>query len=55
MNQEKLDVVYMKMAMAFAELSYCKRSQVGAIVVKDGNIIACGFNGTPSGFENCCE
>ncbi|MFC2176226.1 cytidine/deoxycytidylate deaminase family protein, partial [Bacteroidota bacterium] len=27
----------------------------GAIIVKEGQIIADGYNGTPSGFDNCCE
>lgn len=35
--------------------SYCKRRQVGALVVKDKMIISDGYNGTPSGFENICE
>ena len=38
-----------------AENSYCKRRQVGALVVKDKMIISDGYNGTPSGFENVCE
>ncbi len=43
------------MARIWAENSYCKRRQVGALLVKDGAIISDGFNGTPSGFENICE
>lgn len=43
------------MARIWAENSYCKRRQVGAIIVKDKMIISDGFNGTPSGFENVCE
>lgn len=43
------------MALEWAKLSYCKRKQVGALIVKDRMIISDGFNGTPSGFENCCE
>ena len=43
------------MARIWAENSYCKRRQVGAIVVKDQRIISDGYNGTPSGFENICE
>ena len=41
--------------MEWAKLSYCKRKQVGALIVKDRMIISDGYNGTPSGFENCCE
>lgn len=43
------------MAMEWAQLSYCKRRQVGALIVKDRMIISDGYNGTPSGFDNCCE
>lgn len=43
------------MARIWAENSYCKRRQVGALVVKDKMIISDGYNGTPSGFENICE
>jgi len=51
----KFDIAYLKMAQEWAKLSYCKRKQVGAIIVKDRMIISDGYNGTPSGFENCCE
>mgnify|MGYP000829241239 FL=1 len=43
------------MASIWAENSYCKRRQVGALIVKDQMIISDGYNGTPSGFENVCE
>lgn len=43
------------MAHEWGKLSYCKRKQVGAIVVKDRMIISDGYNGTPTGFENFCE
>ncbi|AZA52454.1 MAG: dCMP deaminase family protein [Chryseobacterium sp.] len=51
----KFDKAYLKMAQEWANLSYCKRKQVGALIVKDRMIISDGYNGTPSGFENCCE
>lgn len=54
-KQLKLDLRYLRMAKIWAENSYCKRRQVGALVVKDQMIISDGFNGTPSGFENVCE
>lgn len=54
-KQIALDKRYMKMAAIWAENSYCKRRQVGALLVKDKMIISDGFNGTPSGFENVCE
>ena len=43
------------MAETWGKLSYCKRRQVGAIIVKNRMIISDGYNGTPSGFENVCE
>ncbi len=52
---EKFDKSYLRMAAIWAENSYCKRRQVGAILVKDNMIISDGYNGTPSGFENKCE
>jgi dCMP deaminase len=54
-KQLKLDERYLRMAMVWAENSYCTRRQVGALLVKDKMIISDGYNGTPSGFENVCE
>ena len=54
-KQKSLDSKYLRMARIWAENSYCKRRQVGALVVKDHMIISDGYNGTPSGFENVCE
>ena len=52
---EKFDKAYLEMAAVWARNSYCKRRQVGALLVKDRMIISDGYNGTPSGFENICE
>lgn len=54
-KQLKLDRRYLRMTRIWAENSYCKRRQVGALVVKDKMIISDGYNGTPSGFPNVCE
>lgn len=54
-KQELLDKRYLRMAAIWAENSYCRRRQVGAILVKGQMIISDGFNGTPAGFENVCE
>lgn len=54
-KQRKYDIAYLRMAREWAQLSYCRRRQVGALIVKERMIISDGYNGTPSGFENICE
>ena len=54
-KQLKYDKAYLRIADEWGKLSYCKRKQVGAIIVKDRMIISDGYNGTPTGFENFCE
>lgn len=54
-KQQLLDQRYLKMADIWSQNSYCKRRQVGALLIKDQMIISDGYNGTPSGFENVCE
>jgi len=54
-KQEQFDRRYLEMARIWALNSYCKRRQVGALIVKEKMIISDGYNGTPSGFENVCE
>jgi dCMP deaminase len=54
-KKSKYDKAYLRIAKEWAKLSYCNRKKVGAIIVKDKMIISDGYNGTPSGFENCCE
>ena len=51
----KYDQAYLRIAQEWGKLSYCKRKQVGALIVKGRMIISDGFNGTPTGFENYCE
>ena len=50
-----LDKRYLRMARIWGENSYCRRRQVGALIVKEKMIISDGYNGTPSGFPNVCE
>lgn len=54
-KQLRYDIAYIKMATEWGKLSRCNRKQVGALIVKDKMIISDGYNGTPSGFDNCCE
>ena len=53
--KKKFIKTYMDVAESFAKLSSAVRLQVGAIVVKDDRIISIGYNGMPSGWDNCCE
>lgn len=54
-KQRAIDLRYLRMAAIWSENSYCNRRKVGALLVKDKMIISDGYNGTPSGFQNCCE
>ncbi len=54
-KQLKYDKAYINMAFEWAKLSHCKRKQVGALIVKERMIISDGYNGAPTGFDNCCE
>ena len=54
-KQRKLDSVFMNITKEVATLSHCVRFKVGAVLVKNGNIISMGYNGTPAGMDNCCE
>src|SRR6056297_2614421 len=54
-KQNAFDRRYLEMAQTWSKNSYCKRRQVGALIVKEKMIISDGYNGTPSGFENVCE
>lgn len=49
------DLDYIRICEIIAEKSHSTRSKVGAVLVKDDNIISFGYNGTPAGFDNVCE
>lgn len=51
----KHEQLYMDLARRISGESQCQRLNVGAVIVKDRNIIAFGWNGTPTGFPNACE
>jgi len=51
----KYNKVMMKTAFIWAEMSYCKRAKVGAVIAKDNRILVASYNGTVSGANNCCE
>ena len=52
---QRQDYALIKTAEIFADLSRCERSRVGAVIARDGRIIATGYNGTPPGYDNKCE
>ncbi len=54
-KQIELDITYLKMADVWGQLSKAKRKKVGCLIVKDGQIISDGYNGTPAGYDNNCE
>ena len=52
----KYDIAYLKMAEAFSETSVAERLKVGCVIVRDGQPISLGINGTPTGwYTNNCE
>lgn len=54
MKQKFIDL-YMDWARRVAQLSYARRLNVGAVIVKDDTVISYGYNGMPAGWDNNCE
>lgn len=54
-RKKQFNITYINIAKEVSKLSRCKRAKVGAVIVKDKNIISYGYNGTPCGFCNICE
>ena len=54
-KQSQLDETYLRMANIWSLLSKAKRKKVGCLIVKNGQIISDGYNGTPAGYDNNCE
>lgn len=55
MPRPSKDAYYLSIARAVAERSTCLRRKYGAVVVKNDEIIATGYNGAPRGESNCCD
>lgn len=49
------DHQFLEIARIISESSKCVSLKVGAVLVREGRIISVGFNGTPSGYTNCCD
>ncbi len=54
-KQKRLDQLFLNIAKEISQMSYCVRAKVGSVLVKESNIVSMGYNGMPSGLENCCE
>lgn len=54
-KEKRYDLAYLNLAKEWSKLSHCDRKKVGALIVKNGMIISDGYNGSPTGFDNCCE
>ncbi len=54
-KEDRYDSLYLDLARRIALMSYAEKRKVGAIAVKNNNILSFGFNGTPTGFPNICE
>lgn len=54
-NRPDKDTYYLDIALAVSKRSTCLRRHYGCVIVKDDIIIATGYNGSPRGYENCCD
>lgn len=54
-NRPAHDEYFMEIANVVAKRSTCLRIHVGAVIVKDGQILSTGYNGAPHGFEHCLD
>lgn len=54
-KQKKFDRMFMRLARDMADMTAAKRYGVGAVLVRDNRPVAAGYNGTPPGWDNCCE
>ncbi|HEY6837285.1 MAG TPA: cytidine/deoxycytidylate deaminase family protein [Geobacteraceae bacterium] len=55
MQRPSWDEYFMEITHLVAKRSTCLRRQVGAVIVKDKNILATGYNGAPSGVTHCIQ
>lgn len=55
MKRISWDEYFMSMAELASKRSTCIRRQIGAVIVKDNQVLATGYNGAPKGLVNCCD
>ena len=49
------DEYFLKIAAVVAERATCQRHHVGAVAVRDKHMLATGYNGAPSSFDDCLK
>lgn len=54
-TRPSIDDYYLNIAKAVCKRSTCMRRHYGAVIVKNGEIISTGYNGSPRGEDNCCD
>ena len=54
-NRPSWDQYFMTITRQVAERSTCLRAKVGAVIVRDKNILATGYNGSPAGLPHCLD
>lgn len=55
MSRISWDEYFMSMAELASRRSTCLRRQIGAVIVRDNQVLATGYNGAPKGLVNCCD
>lgn len=55
LKEKRYNSLYIDLATRISNMSYAERLHVGAVIVKNDNIISFGWNGMPSGWDNNCE
>ena len=55
MNRPSWDQYFLTITRQVAERSTCLRAKVGAVIVRDKNILATGYNGSPAGMPHCLD
>ena len=54
-NRPSWDQYFMTITRQVAERSTCTRAKVGAVIVREKNILATGYNGSPAGLPHCLD
>jgi dCMP deaminase len=54
-KKERYDQAHMRAAVNYSQLSFDSDTQVGALIIRDNNILSFGFNGMPAGMSNECK